>query len=349
MRAAILVLLVAVLPATACESGAPAASPGGAAGSTAVATVGGQTITLGELDEFIKDQLLAEQLSDRSEAARHEFREEHLDVLIETRLLELEAARRNVSPEELRAELRGSAEVSDEQVEAFYTENQERLGGRTLEEMADRIRSHLEAQESRRAEQVQLAQLREATGVAVLMEAPRAEVSSEGPSLGPADAPVTIVEFSDFECPFCARASPTVKQVLKEYEGQVRVVYRHFPLESIHPNARAAAVASACADEQQKFWEYHDILFANMRQLGGDNLTKYASEAGLDMGAFEACIADGRHDAAVDRDLEEARAIGVTGTPSFFVNGRMLGGAQPFEAFKRIIDAELARAAETAS
>jgi protein-disulfide isomerase len=343
MRAAILMLLLAGLTAAGCDSQPPAgAETTSTSGSTPVAVVGGQTVTLAELDTWIKDQLLDEQLSGKSDAAQHEFREEHLDGLIEEKLVADEAERRGITPDALREEFQGSAEVSDAQVEDFFTKNKERLGNRELEQMDDRIRSHLEAQEARRAETTQLAELRRSAGVELLMDAPRLVVAAVGPSIGPEDAPITIIEFSDFECPFCGRASPTVKQVLAEYEGKVRLVYRHFPLESIHPNARGAAGASACANEQGKFWEYHDVLFANSRQLSPEKFEVFATQAGLDATAFNACVADGRFDADVDRDLADARSVGVSGTPSFFINGRMLGGAQPFDAFKRIIDAELA-------
>jgi protein-disulfide isomerase len=134
-----------------------------------------------------------------------------------------------------------------------------------------------------------------------------------------------------------------VKQVLARYPEQVRLVYRHYPLESIHPNARGAAEASACAAEQGKFWEYHDLLFANGKKLGAENLAVYAEQAGLDTDAFQACVDEERFRSVVDRDIAAARAAGVSGTPTFFINGRALGGAQPLDEFVRVIEDELQR------
>jgi protein-disulfide isomerase len=175
-------------------------------------------------------------------------------------------------------------------------------------------------------------------------------VAAEGPSFGPADAPVTIVEFSDFECPYCARAGVIAKQIQARYPTQVRFVYRHLPLERIHPHARGAAEASACADAQGRFWDFHDKLFANQRALSPADLQRYAGELKLDQAAFDQCVKERKFQAQVDRDLAAAAEAaggagkGGLGTPSFFVNGILLSGAKPIGDFYRLIDAELARA-----
>jgi protein-disulfide isomerase len=174
-------------------------------------------------------------------------------------------------------------------------------------------------------------------------------VAAEGPSLGPAGAPVTIVEFSDFQCPYCARAGGIAKEIQQRYPSQVHFVYRHLPLERIHPNARGAAEASACADAQGRFWDFHDKLFANQRALGAEDLQRYAKELGLDAAAFNQCVKERKFQAQVDRDLADAAAAAEgagkagLGTPSFFVNGILISGAKPPEEFYRLIDAELAR------
>jgi protein-disulfide isomerase len=165
------------------------------------------------------------------------------------------------------------------------------------------------------------------------------------PVRGAAGAPVTLVEFSDFECPFCKQTRPTLKQLLERYPGKVRLAYRDFPLESIHPQARRAAEAARCAHDQGKFWEYHDVLFAQSPKLAAEDLRRYAGEVGLDVTKFDGCLAAGTHKAAVQRDVEEGNQLGITGTPAFFVNGRPLSGAQSFEAFARVIDDELTRLA----
>jgi protein-disulfide isomerase len=166
---------------------------------------------------------------------------------------------------------------------------------------------------------------------------------AEAPSFGPKDAKVTIVEWSDFQCPFCSRAVPTLKQVKEQYGNDVRVLFRHQPL-SFHPNAQVAAEASMAAHEQGKFWEMHDKMFENQRALDRASLDKYAEELGLDVAKFKAALDSKKYEAYVKKDAQEGSAVGANGTPTFFVNGRELVGAQPFPAFKAAIDEELKRA-----
>ncbi|HSP79100.1 MAG TPA: thioredoxin domain-containing protein [Myxococcaceae bacterium] len=171
----------------------------------------------------------------------------------------------------------------------------------------------------------------------------KVEIPADSPSFGPKTAKVTIVEWSDFECPFCSRVTPTLKQIKETYGKDVRVVFRHQPLP-FHPNAKLAAEASMAAHEQGKFWEYHDKLFANQKALDRASLEKYAQELGLDVGRFKAALDSGKFRAKVEADASAGSAVGANGTPTFFVNGREFVGAQPFDAFKRIIDEEKARA-----
>jgi protein-disulfide isomerase len=153
---------------------------------------------------------------------------------------------------------------------------------------------------------------------------------------------VQIIEFSDFECPFCLRANPTITQLLKTYGDRVRLVYRHYPLPN-HPNARPAAEASACANEQGLFWEYHDRLFANQSRLSPADLKQHAAELGLDSAKFNACVDSRRFQKDVEEDMAAGARLGVSGTPHFFINGRVLNGAQPIENFRAVIDDELQR------
>jgi protein-disulfide isomerase len=163
------------------------------------------------------------------------------------------------------------------------------------------------------------------------------------PAKGPANAPITIVAYSDFECPFCNRVLPTLKQVEDEYKGKVRIAFKHQPLP-FHPNAKPAAAASMAAHEQGKFWEMHDKLFANQRALDRASLEKYAQELGLDMGKFKAAMDSNKYAAQIDADSAEGMRVGANGTPTFFINGRTVVGAVPFENFKRVIDEELKKA-----
>jgi len=170
---------------------------------------------------------------------------------------------------------------------------------------------------------------------------PRVQVAAEGPARGPKDAPVTIVEFSDFECPYCGAAHDTVEQVMSTYAGKVRLVYRQFPL-SFHPHAAKAAEASLCAADQGKFWEYHEALFKNQKKLDLPDLKAHAGEVGLDTQKFGQCLDSGDKKKAVDADQQAGLAAGVGGTPAFFINGIFLNGAQPIDEFKKVIDGELA-------
>ena len=164
----------------------------------------------------------------------------------------------------------------------------------------------------------------------------------KAPAKGPANAPITIVAYSDFECPFCGRVVPTLKQLEDEYAGKVRIAFKNQPLP-FHSNARPAAMAALAAHEQGKFWEYHDKLFANQRALDRASLEKYAQELGLDMNRFRGAMETSKFDAQITADINEANRVGANGTPTFFINGRILVGAQPVEAFKAMINEELAK------
>ena len=160
---------------------------------------------------------------------------------------------------------------------------------------------------------------------------------------GKKDAWVTIVEVSDFQCPFCSRVLPTLKQVEKEYGDDVKIVFYHNPL-SFHKRAMPAAVAAECSGEQGKFWPMHDKLFENQRQLEDADIKKYAASVGLNTGKFDKCYADSKYKARVTKQQQTAAKFGARGTPAFFINGRFLSGAQPFPAFKALIDEELKKA-----
>jgi protein-disulfide isomerase len=163
------------------------------------------------------------------------------------------------------------------------------------------------------------------------------------PAKGPATATVTIAEFSDFQCPFCLGVNSTLKQLEDAYKGRLRIVWKHLPLVGIHTRAMSAAVAAEAAMNQGKFWEYHDKLFANQKKLDPDDLKRYAQEVGLDIARFERDREDPALTARVQADMAEATALGIKSTPTFFINGRLVRGAMPFETFSAIIDEELAR------
>ena len=165
----------------------------------------------------------------------------------------------------------------------------------------------------------------------------------DDPILGAEDAPITIVEFSDYECPYCRQwHSEVYSQLIDTYGDQIRFVYRDFPLESIHSNANSAAQAANCANEQGVFWEYHDKLFSMEQGLGNEAYLEYASQLELDEAAFQECIGSGRYQDEVQSDFEFAANLGVRSTPTFFINGIAVVGAQPFEIFQQVIERELA-------
>lgn len=167
------------------------------------------------------------------------------------------------------------------------------------------------------------------------------------PSWGAADAPITIVEFSDFQCPFCERFfNETYPQLKQKYGDKIHFVYRDFPLSQIHPQADIAAQAANCANAEGKFWEYHDILFKNQSKLQRDDLVGYAAQLGIDKTKFGKCLDSRTYDPQINQDIQDGFNLGVGGTPTFFINGRPVVGAQPYAVFAQTIDAELNQAAQ---
>jgi predicted DsbA family dithiol-disulfide isomerase len=327
-----------------CQANEPASPASEAAATseadTVVARIDGETVTLAELDAWIKDSLFERQTSSGNPAKLYDLRDQSLRQMIMERVVVAAADRRNMAEEEfLETEVAALGEITDEEVAQFYQEKVDQMGGQTLEDVAPRIRDYL----ARLRRQTVGEKLFEAAGVDVLLERPRVEVAADGPSKGPANATVTIIEFSDFQCPFCSRALPVIEEVMALYPDDVRVVYRHMPLDRIHPRARTAAEASLCAQDQNQFWAYHDLLFANTRALADEDLARYAQELNLDVAAWQQCMSEGRHQATVEADVEAARSIGVTGTPAFIINGLILTGAQPVDEFVSVIDSELER------
>ena len=171
----------------------------------------------------------------------------------------------------------------------------------------------------------------------------RYSMNTQGaPTKGSADAKLAIVEFSDFQCPFCRRVNPTIEQIEHEYGDKVRIVFKHLPLE-MHPKAPAAHAAAEAAHRQGKFWEMHDLIFGNQEAMSPEKYVEYAKQLQLDVARFQRDVASAEIQSRIAADSQEADRLGVTGTPSFFVNGRFLSGAQPFDAFKELIDQELGR------
>jgi protein-disulfide isomerase len=292
------------------------------------------------LEEVDLTRLQCELEADRN---GHAALEQALDRIVRRRLLELEAADRGIEPAALEQEIRAAAApVADEDVDRFYEQNKARIRG-SKEEVADQIRDFLLMQNADQAESLVLARLEAKHAVDRLLDPLRSEVAADGhPARGDSSAPVTIVEFSDFECPYCRRVLPTLDQVEERYGDQVRLVFRQFPL-SIHANAQKAAEASLCASEQDRFWEMHDLMFDEQQTLTVADLKDKAGRIGLDTEAFAACLDSDRHAERVRDDLKAGVEAGVSGTPAMFVNGRFVSGAVPFETLAELIDDELRR------
>lgn len=307
-----------------------------------VARLGDREVHMGELEEWIKEQLYRDEMDEQNATGVYEIQSRYLERLVDQTLLEAEARERGVELEALLREAAENApEPGDPEVRQFYDQNRQRIGDQEFEAIAPRIREFLAAQAQQEAQQAFLASLREEGDVEILLEPPRVEVAASGPSRGPEDAPITLIEFSDYQCPFCQRSEEVVKQVLERYGDRVQFVYRHFPLDRIHPRARPAAEAAACAEKQGEFWAFHDKLFTE-GAFAHEDFTRYAQEIGLDAEAFATCVEERATQELVEADLEAGREAGVSGTPAFFINGIPLSGARSFDEFVRVIDRELA-------
>lgn len=328
-------ILAAVLIVTV----APYALASGAkSGAKPVATVGDGAITEAELNEALGSRLM------RLRTEEYNIRRATLDQLVTERLLRGEAARRGITVEELtRTEVDEKVTApTREEVEPFYEATRERYAGASKDEAIEQILTGMRRQRSAKRMTEFLNQLRAATPIQVLIDAPRATVAANGPSRGSADAAVTIVEYADYECAYCGRAAATLKKIESQYGDRVRIVYRDYPLAS-HRGAPRAAEAAHCAGDQGKYWEMHDRLFSKGGAIGEADIQKYAGEISLDLPAFRECLASSKHTATWKAAHAEGASVGVQSTPTFFVNGRMLTGAASLEAFSAMIDEELER------
>jgi protein-disulfide isomerase len=335
--------LAASVLVVACSSSAQ--QPNRVQGPTdVVAMVGNVSITLAEVDQKAMQQPAADFGQMKLVFAVYEARRAAVDELVGEKLIADEAKTRGTTTAALiDAEITSKiATVGEADIVAWYNANPSRVQGAKLDQVRQPIRSVLTQQRTSQAYQSYVDKLRAKASIRISLEPPRQKVAAaDGPTRGPAGAPIELIEFSDFQCPYCLRANPIVKQVLSTYGDRIRFVYRNYPLPS-HPNARPAAEAAQCAAEQGQFWPYHDRLFADPSKLADEDLKQSASALGLDAARFNACFDSHKYKGRVEADIQAANEAGVNGTPAFFINGRMLSGAQPFDEFKRVIDEELA-------
>lgn len=307
---------------------------------TVVATINGEPMTSAELDEQLKPQL--SELDQQYQRQRFQLRRQGLDQVIFRRLAQAEAKKKGLSEEQyLKLEIDDKVpQPSEQKIKEFFDQNASRLPpGAKLAEYRSRIVDAMTRNERQEAGKALFDRLRKENKVSVKLSEPRKVVDAKGPSRGPSNAPITVVEFSDFQCPYCGRARDTIEQMMQEYAGKVRLVFREFPLD-FHKNAKKAAEAALCANDQGKFWQYHDQLFKNQQKLEVPQLKEHASAVGLDAAKFTGCLESGQHTKDVEADMADGQKLGVPGTPTVFVNGIALSNAT-MDEFKRVIDEEL--------
>ncbi len=302
-----------------------------------VATVNGKGITQDEVDSSITSQLfpLQQQIA--------AIRKIALENLILRTILENEAKKKGISVEELRKQLTaGKVEVPSSQAEEIYLENATTFAAMSRDEAIERIRLDLETQARMRNYRDALLKLKESSRVQNLLDEPTlpsGALGANSPSIGATAAAITITEFSDFQCPYCKEVQSALKQVRQTYGNNVRLIFKHLPLK-IHPQAFASAQAAFCAGEQGSFWQYHDALFAS-ENLSPEIFVQTATRLGLNPAEFKACSESETSRAAVLEDVQEARRLGIDGTPAFIINGKLVSGALSFAEFKTIIEREL--------
>jgi protein-disulfide isomerase len=313
-----------------------------------LATFAGQPINDDQLP--VNDQMQLQRMMQQVWGVKRKA----LQTVLNQKLIEAEAKKKGVGKEDLlKSEVDSKvADPSDDEVSAYYKARQDQYH-QPLDEVRDKIRQDLKIQAILKARAAYAEELMQQAvndgSVVLLVRPPKVDVPADPARLrGDPKAPVTIVEFSDFSCPFCRKAETTIKELLEKYQGQVKLGFRDFPLTQLHPKAELAAEASRCAEEQGKYWEYHDLLFAEPDKQGRDDLIEHARTLKLDDKQFDACLSGGKFKRDVVRDMELGMSSGVSGTPGFFVNGAFLNGAQPAGEFEKIIDQALASAPKAA-
>ena len=340
--------LIALAAVTAACSDSPAtrtvsaAAPATSGQPAVAATVDGVDIRTDELERRAAGKLA------RVRQEEFEVRQQVLDEIINEKLIEKEAKARGLSTADLvKAEIDDKVgRPTEAEVDDVYNRARAQLGGRPKEQVRPEIERYLQQQKKATETERFHQSLRAKSKVAVLLDAPRVEVkvASDAPSVGSAKAPVTLVEFTDYQCGFCQRAQETVDQLLAKYGDKVRFVHQDFPLEN-HPRAFFASRAARCANEQGKYWEFHRDMLKQPTDFSDGDLKGRAAKLKLDTGAFDTCVDSSRHDEAIRAAFKAGQDLGVSGTPTFFINGRVLYGARPKGQFEQIIDQELTRTA----
>lgn len=305
-----------------------------------VAVVGDREIKIRELEGPLSTKIY--KLNNQIFA----LKKDRLDDLINTKLIEMDALEKGLSPEIVTYKVMGEVQVTDDEVEAYYKDH---LGDfaewkGSVDELKSRIRQFLLANRTKEKMDAYTKPLREKYPVTVFLTPPPLPVTSvsegDSPAVGPADASVTVVEYSDYQCPSCRKAHDITKQIRKDYSGRIRWVFKDFPLDR-HKNAKSMAEAARCAGEQGRFWEYQDTLFTADKNADQKELVRFGESLGLDPVVFNDCMDSDRYVNLVEKDKREGREAGVSSTPTFVINGRMSPGYLNYKAFSNLIDQEL--------
>ena len=321
--------------------------------SKTLALVNGEAITESQVTTLAATELAALEAKKAQSPSTYErdrlvILHAALDSIIEDKLVAAEAARDKVTKQQvLYSEIESNVpEPSPEEVEAFYQANKAQI---TIphDQAIPRVKQYMMDQARKRYRDQMVYMLKKQFPVKILLDPVRTDIATAGyPSQGPETAAVTIVEFSDFQCPFCGGLFPTLKAIEKTYPDKVRLVYRQFPLTSIHPFAQKAAEASLCANDQKRFWEFHDSMFGDQMHLTVDDLKKRAVDLKLNTAEFNTCLDSGAKVSAVKKDIDEGSKAGAASTPTMFINGRFISGNQPYADIREIIEDELQRQAK---
>jgi protein-disulfide isomerase len=335
-----ILLLIGAL--VSCGGEATSSSRSGGEDSTIVAYVGDEAVTMAELETEAAGGL------GQIDQQRYDLLSNTLSSMTTRMLVEREAEARGVTAEDLmESEVRSRVvPPSEDEILQFYEANKANMRGNpTLEQVRPQLVNYLQGRQATTLRNEFVESLKSETPIRLLLDPPRTdvEVTDYMPSKGPNEAPVTIVEFADFECPACRNAHSTLERVLAEYGDQVRFVFRDFPL-NIHPRAIPASQAAHCAGDQEKFWDYYESLMLMAGDLSDEDLTKRAGEIGLNVDEFVSCFDAKTHADVVQAAYDQGRLLGVSSTPTFFINGRMMRGLR-YETMKEVIDDELSRAA----
>ncbi len=328
-----------VTPPAQVQNPAPAApSAPATANDEVLATINGQPITDSEVTARVGDQLK------KVQSQIFEIKRSGVDDVLEEKLIEAEAAKRKISTDELlKKEIDGKiAEPTQAEIESAYQMQKKRFQNKELSEVKNDVVKMIKQSKKASAYGEYVESLKKSAKVKIMMKRPRIDVATDGdPSKGNPKAKVTIVEFSEYQCPFCKKTRPTVDQILSTYKNDVYYVFRDFPL-SFHQQARKAAEAANCAGDQGKYWEYSQKLWDNQGNHQPEKLHEYAKAIGLNAQKFSSCLDSGKFADEIEKDIQDGSKAGVSGTPAYFINGIFISGAQPFEKFKAIIDEELA-------